>query len=120
MAGPAQHIGRSGGDAGQPGRSVDAVRAALPQIEEAAAALHARLAASQTGRLVYTGAGTSARIGVQDGAELLPTFDWPDSRTAFVIAGGPAALLQPVEMPKMMKRRPQKLWLIWGWGQRIA
>ena len=77
--------------------AVDAVRAALPQIEEAAAALYAHLTASQTGRLVYTGAGTSARIGVQDGAELLPTFDWPDSRTAFVIAGGPAALLQPVE-----------------------
>ena len=77
--------------------AVDAVRAALPQIEEATAALYARLTASQTGRLVYTGAGTSARIGVQDGAELLPTFDWPDSRTAFVIAGGPAALLQPVE-----------------------
>ena len=77
--------------------AIDAVRAALPQIEKAVTALHARLAASQTGRLIYTGAGTSARIGVQDGAELLPTFDWPDSRTAFLIAGGEAALLQPVE-----------------------
>ena len=77
--------------------AIDAVRAALPQIEEAVTALHARLAASQTGRLIYAGAGTSARIGVQDGAELLPTFDWPDSRTAFLIAGGQAALLQPVE-----------------------
>lgn len=75
----------------------DAVRTALPQIEAAVVALHHRLAASQTGRLVYIGAGTSARIGVQDGAELLPTFDWPDSRTAFVIAGGEAALLRPVE-----------------------
>ena len=77
--------------------AVGAVRAALSQIEEAVTALHARLATSQTGRLIYTGAGTSARIGVQDGAELLPTFDWPDSRTAFIIAGGKAALLQPVE-----------------------
>ena len=68
--------------------AVGAVRAALPQIEEAVTALHARLATSQTGRLIYTGAGTSARIGVQDGAELLPTFDWPESRTAFIIAGG--------------------------------
>ena len=68
--------------------AVEAIRAALPQIEQAVTALHARLAASQTGRLIYTGAGTSARIGVQDGAELLPTFDWPDSRTAFIIAGG--------------------------------
>ena len=77
--------------------AADAVRSALPQIDKAVTALHTRLAASQTGRLVYAGAGTSARIGVQDGAELLPTFDWPDSRTAFIIAGGPAALLQPVE-----------------------
>ena len=77
--------------------AITAVRAALPQIEAAVTALHARLAASQTGRLIYTGAGTSARIGVQDGAELLPTFDWPDSRTAFIIAGGHQALLQPVE-----------------------
>ena len=29
------------------------------------------------GRIVYVGAGTSGRIGVQDGAELTPTFDWP-------------------------------------------
>lgn len=77
--------------------AIDAVRAALPQIDAAVTALHKRLAASQTGRLIYTGAGTSARIGVQDGAELLPTFDWPDSRTGFIIAGGEAALLRPVE-----------------------
>ena len=77
--------------------AVNAVRAAMPQIEQAVTALYTRLAASQTGRLIYAGAGTSARIGVQDGAELLPTFDWPDSRTDFLIAGGMAALLQPIE-----------------------
>ena len=31
----------------------------------------------QKGRLIYVGAGTSARIGVQDGVELFPTFNWP-------------------------------------------
>ena len=70
---------------------------ALPQITKVVKALYTRLAGSDTGRLVYIGAGTSARIGVQDGAELLPTFGWPDRRTAFIIAGGEAALLQPVE-----------------------
>ena len=30
-------------------------------------------------RLIYCGAGTSGRIGVQDGAELYPTFGWPKS-----------------------------------------
>ena len=77
--------------------AVAALRAALPQITAAVQALHACLASSDTGRLVYIGAGTSARIGVQDGAELLPTFGWPERRIAFIIAGGEAALLQPVE-----------------------
>ena len=77
--------------------AIAALRKVLPQITEAVQALHARLVSSDTGRLVYIGAGTSARIGVQDGAELLPTFGWPDKRTAFIIAGGEAALLQPVE-----------------------
>ena len=49
------------------------------------------------GRIIYAGAGTSARIGVQDGAELFPTFNWPAERVAFVIAGGEAALLRAVE-----------------------
>ncbi len=49
------------------------------------------------GRIVYVGAGTSARIGVQDGAELLPTFNWPPEQVAFVIAGGESALLRAVE-----------------------
>ncbi len=49
------------------------------------------------GRIIYAGAGTSARIGVQDGAELLPTFNWPSEQVAFAIAGGEAALLRAVE-----------------------
>ena len=76
---------------------IAALRKGLPQITQAVQALHTRLASSDTGRLVYIGAGTSARVGVQDGAELLPTFGWPDKRTAFIIAGGEAALLHPVE-----------------------
>lgn len=49
------------------------------------------------GRIVYAGAGTSGRIGVQDGAELLPTFDWPADRVVFAIAGGADALVRSVE-----------------------
>ena len=43
------------------------------------------------------GAGTSARIGVQDGSELFPTFGWPKSRVKFIIAGGKKALLKSIE-----------------------
>ena len=39
-------------------------------------------------RLIYVGAGTSGRIGVQDGVELYPTFGWPSARVEFIIPGG--------------------------------
>jgi N-acetylmuramic acid 6-phosphate etherase len=80
--------------AGQ-GEAIAAVERALPAIAAATEAAALRL--SGAGRIVYCGAGTSARIGVQDGAELLPTFNWPAERVAFVIAGGEAALLRAVE-----------------------
>jgi len=49
------------------------------------------------GRIAYAGAGTSGRIGVQDGVELTPTFNWPFARLAFLIAGGSAALTRTQE-----------------------
>lgn len=49
------------------------------------------------GRIVYVGAGTSGRIGVQDGTELPPTYGWPAERLVFAIAGGLGALVQSVE-----------------------
>jgi N-acetylmuramic acid 6-phosphate etherase len=50
-----------------------------------------------SGRLVYVGAGTSGRLAVQDGAELIPTFSWPQDRLLLLIAGGKDALLRSVE-----------------------
>jgi len=47
--------------------------------------------------LIYAGAGTSARIGVQDGVELPPTFGWPYERLGYLIAGGREALMRAVE-----------------------
>jgi len=75
--------------------AVAAVGPALPAIAEAADAAAARLA--DTGRLIYIGAGTSGRIGVQDGVELTPTFNWPQERLLFILAGGKDAVLQSVE-----------------------
>src|SRR5689334_23936506 len=75
--------------------AVAAVRAALPAIRFAAVAMEAKL--RERGRLVYAGAGTSGRMGVQDGAELTPTFGWPEDRVLLLIAGGKDALLQSVE-----------------------
>jgi N-acetylmuramic acid 6-phosphate etherase len=75
--------------------AVAAVREVLPAIAEAGEAAAERLAVG--GRLIYAGAGTSGRIGVQDGAELTPTFDWPEDRIAFAIAGGERALCASTE-----------------------
>jgi N-acetylmuramic acid 6-phosphate etherase len=75
--------------------SVAAVRAARPQIEQAAVAIEARL--RKRGRLIYVGAGTSGRLAVQDGAELMPTFSWPRERLLLLLAGGEAAMTQAIE-----------------------
>jgi N-acetylmuramic acid 6-phosphate etherase len=75
--------------------AVAAVHAARPALEQAALAMEARL--RERGRLVYVGAGTSGRLAVQDGAELMPTFSWPHERLLLLIAGGKEALLRSVE-----------------------
>lgn len=75
-----------------------AVAAVGPALNAIAAAVEdaARVLGEQ-GRLVYVGAGTSGRIGVQDGSELTPTFDWPAERLVFLMAGGFDALVHSVE-----------------------
>src|SRR4051794_22323776 len=75
--------------------AVAAVRAARGAIEHAAKAMEARL--RYRGRLIYVGAGTSGRLAVQDGAELMPTFSWPRERLALIMAGGPPALTRSIE-----------------------
>ena len=46
---------------------------------------------------MYAGAGTSGRLAVQDGAELMPTFSWPRDRLLLLIAGGEEAMVRAVE-----------------------
>jgi N-acetylmuramic acid 6-phosphate etherase len=72
-----------------------AVRGALGAIT--AAVEDAVPALKRGGRIVYAGAGTSGRIGVQDGSELPPTFDWPVDRVVFAMAGGLDALTRSSE-----------------------
>lgn len=70
--------------------ALTAMKPALSAISVAAKFAAKRL--GDDGRLVYVGAGTSGRIAVQDGAELGPTFGWPQERTLFCMAGGLEAL----------------------------
>ena len=75
--------------------AIASIGPALPALADLVEAALPRLRAG--GRLVYAGAGTSIRIAVQDGTELGPTFNWPEARTHYLIAGGPAALSLGIE-----------------------
>src|ERR1700754_1750752 len=75
--------------------AVAAVRAALPAIERVALSMEPRLRLE--GRIIYAGAGTSGRLAVQDGAELMPTFSWPEDRLLLFMAGGKDAMTRAVE-----------------------
>jgi N-acetylmuramic acid 6-phosphate etherase len=76
--------------------AIGAVQGATSAIAAAVDGATARLFEGR-GRLIYAGAGTSGRVAVQDGVELLPTYGWPWERMAFAVAGGQAALMQAVE-----------------------
>jgi len=72
-----------------------AVQRALPQIVPAIEATAERMA--RGGRLVYVGAGTPGRIGVLDASECPPTFNTPPELVFAIMAGGPGAIVTPVE-----------------------
>ena len=69
----------------------------LEEIEIIVNKVYNHLLEGMDGRIVYIGAGTSGRIGVQDGVELYPTFGWPNERLEYVIAGGKEALTKSIE-----------------------
>lgn len=60
------------------------------QIAQAVTYAHEALA--QGGRLIYTGAGTSGRLGVLDAAECPPTFGTRPEQVVGLIAGGREAM----------------------------
>nr|WP_281376419.1 N-acetylmuramic acid 6-phosphate etherase [Actinomycetospora corticicola] len=79
------------GQAAAPG----AVAAMTDPLARAAELLGA--AFRRGGRLVYTGAGTSGRLAMQDAAELPPTFGLDPSRAIALLAGGRDAADAAVE-----------------------
>ncbi len=72
-----------------------AVTAVLPQVARAVELIVARL--RRGGRLIYTGAGTSGRLGVLDASECPPTFGVAPETVQGLMAGGPDALRHPQE-----------------------
>ena len=78
-------------------KAIYAIKDVLQEIEGVIDLIYDRLIKTNSGRLIYVGAGTSGRIAVQDGAELFPTFGWPKERIDYFLAGGTKALVEPVE-----------------------
>lgn len=76
--------------------AVDAVSQVEPLLDKAVEAAALRLR-DGNGRIVLAGAGASGRIAVQDGAELWPTYSWPNERLLCIMAGGNDALLGSIE-----------------------
>jgi len=72
-----------------------AVERELPQIARAVDEIVVRLESG--GRLFYTGAGTSGRLGVLDASECPPTFNTPPDLVQGLIAGGDHALRHSIE-----------------------
>ena len=75
--------------------AIAAVQAAIPVLAAAADAMATRLNTG-AGRLIYTGAGSSGLLAMQDGMEMPQTFNWPTERLVFLMAGGDAARLHQV------------------------
>ena len=73
------------------------VKKSSEDIKIAIEEIYYHLVNNKDGRLIYCGAGTSGRIGLQDGVELFPTFNWPNNRLDYIIAGGNEAILKSVE-----------------------
>ncbi len=72
-----------------------AVASQAPAIARAITEISDRM--RQGGRLIYSGAGTSGRLGVLDAAECPPTFSVPPGMVIGIIAGGNRALTNAVE-----------------------
>ncbi|KAM6523319.1 hypothetical protein FSOLCH5_003938 [Fusarium solani] len=72
-----------------------AVQTCLPQIADAIDIIVPRLLSG--GRVIYTGAGTSGRLGILDASEIPPTFSAPPGQFVGLIAGGDYAIRNAVE-----------------------
>lgn len=72
-----------------------AVEKAIPMIEPLVEVIVQKMNAG--GRLFYTGAGTSGRLGILDASECPPTYGVPHGLVIGLIAGGDKAIRYPVE-----------------------
>ena len=72
-----------------------AVEAVIPSIAKAVDGIYQKLL--HGGRLIYTGAGTSGRLGLLDAVECPPTFSVEYDMVMALLAGGPEAFIKAKE-----------------------
>ena len=72
-----------------------AVKAEVERIAEAVDVIVAQM--KQGGRLIYSGCGTSGRLGVLDASECPPTYSTTPDQVMGLIAGGEEAMFHAVE-----------------------
>ncbi len=72
-----------------------AVERALPEVAKLVDAIVD--AVKRGGRWIYVGAGTSGRLAAIDVAELLSTYDVGPEVVEAIVAGGPGAMVRPIE-----------------------
>lgn len=73
----------------------EAIEEVIPEIENAVYSIIEQF--KKGGRLIYTGAGTSGRLGVLDASECPPTFGTPKAKVVGLIAGGERAFTEAIE-----------------------
>ena len=78
-------------------QAVKSIEKSMLDIEIVIEEIFKKIKKHKTSRLIYVGAGTSGRIGVQDGVELYPTFGWPVEKVSFILAGGKESLVKSIE-----------------------
>ena len=76
---------------------IDCIKKSKQSILKVVELITSHLKKYKKSRLIYCGAGTSGRIAVQDGVELIPTFGLNEKMIDFIIAGGKKALIKSIE-----------------------
>lgn len=76
-------------------RVAQAVEKTLPEVARLVEAVAAAFRVG--GRLIYSGAGTSGRLGILDASECPPTYGTPPGQVVGLIAGGREAVFRAVE-----------------------
>ena len=68
-------------------KALDSVKNSFTEIENAVALAVKKIQKYPSSKIVYVGSGTSGRIGILDGVELIPTFGWSVERLKFCFSG---------------------------------